>query len=985
MKKALFLLLFICTTMASSAAEKDLSYYVFLESLKKQLWIEAQLSAMSLEERLGQVFMIRAHTDLDDDHIQEVVDQIKKYHVGGVIFFQGHPMKQALLTNRYQSLSKLPLMVSIDAEWGLGMRLPESTISYPQQLLMGAIRNNQLIYDFGKEVARQCKRIGVQVNLAPVVDVNNNPNNPVINSRSFGEEVFNVTAKSYMYMKGMQDAGVFACAKHFPGHGDTDVDSHFDLPVIKHNRDRLDSIELFPFKVLSKHGLGSLMTAHLAIPALDDRPNMPISLSEKVVDTLLRQEIGFDGLIFTDGLEMKGVTKHYNPGQVAVKAFNAGNDILLLPDDMDAAFAAMKKALDDGTVSKTRLGESLKRILGAKYDLGLTTTPVIDTTNLMKHLHTKGAYALKERILEAGMTAVRNQDFLIPIRGADTLKKSIVVIGSKEKTIFQENMTSYSDFTEVNLPWKISSAQSSAAKTKISKSDLVVILLDNMSQRSSKNFGISPEARKFISSINKKHQVILVALGNPYSLKYFDEINHVVLGYHDNDEVHKIAAKALFGQVTLNGRLPITASKRSISGSGVSTHKLYKLSTAEPEVAGMLADSLDRIDKLVKEAIKKKAMPGGQILVAKNNKIVFHKAYGHHSTRRRQKVKTEDIYDLASLTKILATTLAVMKMHEDSLININDPIGKHLPFLRGSNKDTIPIRQILAHHGKLKPWIPFYHKTLTDSKRKRPKKSIYHKSSSEKFTRKVANKMYISDLYSDSIWSWIKDSDLRTANNYRYSDLGFILFSRLVKEVTGSTLDNYVKREFYQPLGLSTMMFNPLEKFDDKRITPSEKDNYFRMQTIDGYVHDMGAAMMGGVSGHAGLFSNAKDIAVIMQMLLNNGFYENKKFFKKETIELFTTRYTNSTRRGLGFDMLELDSDKEPNLSTKASSKTFGHLGFTGTAVWADPDEELIFVFLSNRTYPTMKNNRLGRDNYRPRLQDLVYGSLDNNPAIPLN
>lgn len=954
------------------------------DSLAAQMWVDSVYNTLSADERLGQLITIRAHSDKGPEHIAEVERQIMKYHVGGLCFFQGTPLKQVELVNRYQSLSKLPLLIAVDAEWGIGMRFKSAAISFPRNLTLGAIQDNRLIYDMGKEVANQLNLTGAKVNFAPVVDVNNNPNNPVINTRSYGEDRYNVAVKGYMFMKGLQDHGVLACAKHFPGHGDTDVDSHYDLPVIAHSRDRLDSIELYPFKVLIEQGVGSIMTAHLSIPALDDTPNRPISLSKKVVTGILREELGYDGLIYTDALEMKGVTKHFENGTVAAESILAGNDIIELPEDIDEAVSALKQYIRDGKIPEAQIETSVKRVLRAKYQLGLTETPRLESEGLMQKLNNNRVLSLKQRLYEHALTLVRNQDDLIPFRDLDSLKVASISLGTEKITPFQERLRNYMDIPTYQTDKNVTEAEIRTFMRDFEEKDVVIVSLHNLSSFASKEFGITKSERSFIEQLAARKKVILVNFGSPYALKYFENLPWILNANEEDPLAQDVAAQGLFGAIAISGRLPVSPSNTLLYNTGLTSNPLFRLSYGYPEAVGLNSDTLERIGDLMQEAIDEKATPGGVVLVAKDGQIVYEQAFGNHIYDGKRETKKDDIFDLASITKIAASTISVMKLQEEGAISIYQPIGKYLPELVGTNKADLTLYDIMAHQAGLKPWIPFYEQTLVTVARNSNNgvSDFYSRRPSDQYSARVTDQLFLRRDFQDSIWQQIFQSPISGTKEYVYSDLGFYLIDRIVRNQTGKSIAEYAKETFYEPLGLETMTYNPLQKFDKDRIVPTEEDRYWRNQTIQGDVHDMGAAMLDGVSGHAGLFSDAKDLAVVMQMLVNMGYYGGKQYLNPSTVHTFTTRHSNDTRRGIGFDMLELNKEKTMNLSDQASEKTYGHLGFTGTATWVDPDNNVVFVFLSNRTYPSMQNNKLAKMDFRPRIQSVIYDALEAQEEI---
>ena len=946
-------------------------------------WVDGVMKEMSLEQKIGQLMWLRAYSNKDEKHYKQIESYIKDYHIGGLTFFQGTPEKQVELTNRYQKLAKTPLFISVDAEWGLGMRFKEDGLSFPHQLTLGAIQENRLIYDMGKEVARELKRIGVHINFAPVADVNNNPNNPVINTRSFGEDILNVSSKSYMYAQGMQDNGVMACAKHFPGHGDTDTDSHYDLPLIKHPRSRIDSLELYPFKVLAEQGIESMMVAHLQVPSIDSTANMPTTLSPKAVNQILKNELKFDGLIITDGLGMKGVTKHFPSGQVEAMALLAGNDILLLPEDIDAAMTTIKAYVAEGKMPVEVINMAVEKNLYAKYKYKLTSTPTIFEQNVRKDLETPEAFILKRKLYEGAMTMVRNKSNMIPFQKLEGVKFASLALGAKKENLFQKRLSSYTKVEHFQAKKELASSTDLIAK--LSLYDQVIISLHDMSSYANKKYGISEVEKKIIAGIAAKTKVVLVVFGSPYSLKYFDNNEWLLCAYEDDDIARDVAAQALFGAVAMRGRLPITASPNAVYGQGVSTPNLYRLGYDLPERVGLNSYILHHgIDSLAKAAIDMKATPGCVVMVVKDKKVIFEKAYGHHTYDKTTRTKVGDVWDLASLTKVAASTLSTMDLYQQGKVSTTNRMSDYISDLVNTNKVDMTVEELLTHQSGLQGWLKFYEETTTKvGKKVKPSTTFYSSSYSSKYSVPVAKNLFLETNYPDTIRKRIYDSELRSNKDYKYSDLGFYLVADMVKAVSGMPLDLYAKTRIYEPLGLQTMGFNPVEKFTLSRIPPTEKDDYFRAQKVHGYVHDMGAAMWGGVSGHAGLFSNANDIAILFQMLLNNGYYGGLQYFNPETVFKFTTRCKDCTRRALGFDMYQLDETKTENFSPLASKSTFGHLGFTGIATWADPENNIIYIFLSNRTYPSMFNYKLGREDFRPKMQSVIYEAMI--PQAPLS
>jgi beta-N-acetylhexosaminidase len=958
----------------------------------EEKWVDSVFNALTDEERLGQMFMLRAHSDKDTAYERQVEDLVRRYKPGGLCFFNptyaGTPEKHAELANRYQAASpRVPLMIAMDFENGVGMRYKGNAISFPRAMMLGAIQDNRLIYEMGREISRECLRMGVQVDFAPVADVNNNSGNPVIGERSYGEDRYNVTAKAFQYMSGLQDGGVLASVKHFPGHGDTDMDSHFDLPLIPFSRARLDSLELFPFRMLAKNGAGSVMVAHLQVNALDARENRPTTLSRAVVTDLLRKEMGFEGLIFTDAMEMEGVKKFFPNGIADVEAFKAGNDISLLPADVGASMVAIQAAMADGSLDREQLWASVKRILRAKYRLGLTKPQKIELANLRRDLNSPEALALKHRIISNAITLVRDEKNLIGFPNLENLKIATLAIGDTNRTVFQTYCGQYAPMAHCNTPKEVSDSLGIKLLDSLGKYDVVLVGLYGIRTTPKPNksvnsepgvdtiYGLTQSELAFLRKLNQKTTIALTVFGNPYTYKWMDAPPLMLQAFTEDPMAQQLAAQSLFGANDLNGIMPVTAAPWARFGQGIKKIFLQKrLGYALPESVGMNSDTLALMDGIVSEMIKTGAAPGCQILVAKDNKIVWQKSYGHYTYDQIELVTNETIYDLASVTKVGATTISMMKLFENQQFSLDAAMSTYVPELKTTNKKDLTVRELMAHHGGLQAWVPFYLQTLTPDKMPSPK--IYLSKAQAGFEVPVARDLFMENTWTDTVWQQLFNSPVSGNKNYKYSDFDLYLCARAVNNSSGSPVDVFADREFYRPLGLATTTFNPWKRGWSFRCAPTEEDAYFRHQRLQGYVHDMGAAMLGGVSGHAGLFSNANDLAKIFQMLLNGGTYGSRQYLQPETVRIFTTRFAFSTRRGIGFDMKELDEKQTANMSVLAGKNTFGHLGFTGICVWADPDKNLIFIFLSNRTYPTMENNKLISGDFRPRLQSLVYRAM---------
>jgi beta-N-acetylhexosaminidase len=962
------------------------------ETKEAKRWVKKKFRKLSKDQRIAQLMIIRAHSNLGPDHVKEVTELIKKYNVGGLCFFQGGPVRQANLTNMYQSIAKTPLMIAMDAEWGVGMRL-DSVISFPRQLMMGATQDPKLIYRFGNIVASQFKRLGMHVNYAPDVDVNNNPLNPVINDRSFGEDKYKVALFGVEYMKGMQDAGVMATAKHFPGHGDVAVDSHYDLPVIKKSRSELDNLELYPFNELIKAGVGSIMTAHLSIPAIDTTANLPSSLSYLNVTGILRNDLHFQGITFTDALEMQGVAKFFPKGDASVMSLIAGNDMLCLPGDIPGSIKKVREAIKEGRLTWDDINARVKKVLLAKYHLGLNNVQSVQTENLVADLNAQ-TNTIRAQVSENALTLLRNPNpFILPLQKGK--KIAYVSIGAASENVMASKMKAQynadvylfgtkaqigtqlmDDKTSIIPADKSDSASAAQLITTLRQKnyDAIVIGVHNYSRRPANNFGISKPSVYLVNGLQQPNTITLV-FGNPYAIKNIGNASALIAAYEDDDLTQEAAVKMLEGSIQPKGKLPVSISENLKFGDGIVYNSYF--APADAAAIGLNTQELTRIDSVATDAIDKGAMPGCVVLVAKNGRIAYHKAFGYTNYDKLEPVTRDMVYDLASLTKISATTVSVMKLYEEGKIDLEKTLGDYLPWTRGTDKAPLRLKEILLHQAGLYPFIPFYREVI-DTVTGKPFQQYFSTVKDASHQYRVAEGIYVRNDWQDTLYKRILQSKLTAADKYVYSDNDFIFLGKIVEAVSGKPLNEYVRETFYVPLRMTTTTFRPRELVPLDLIVPTEEEKHFRQQMMRGDVHDEGAAMFGGVAGHAGLFSNAYDLAQLYQMLLNGGELNGVRFFQKTTIDKFTAYNSSISRRGLGFDKPEKDNAtrKEPYPSASVSPETYGHTGFTGTCVWVDPKYNLVYIFLSNRVTPTRANNKLGQMSVRPNIQEVIYRSI---------
>jgi beta-N-acetylhexosaminidase len=976
---------------------------VFMGNSSK--WADSVMLNLSTAEKIGQMFMVASYPRKGTEDIKRVTKLIQKYNIGGIIFFQGTPKEISELTDYYQSVSKIPLLFAIDGEWGLSMRL-DNTIEYPRQMMLGAITNDTIIYQMGRDIGKQLKLLGIQINFAPVIDINNNPENPVINSRSFGEIRDNVVHKGILYMKGLQDEGIIAVAKHFPGHGDTDVDSHYGLPVIRHSMERLDSVELYPFRALIGCGVGGVLMAHMNVLTLDTTPNLPSSLSPLIIDSLLKSRLNFKGLVFTDAMTMKGVTDLYPPEVANCMAVKAGNDIVLMPDEVEKSIDNLLKMIENCEIDSNDIDISCRKILQAKKWVLIDRKikgkhPVTDVTSL---LNTNSFELTQHKLIEQAITVIKDKDTILPLTNLDTCRIALLSLGGKPANEYQKALQKYTQVDAFHFSGNEETGAFKLIFDSLQHYNLVLLSIHSSEFRAQKQFGVSDRLLEWANAIMNKYPVVLTAFVNPYLLQKFQFIEKsraVVVSYENDSVTQDLTAQMLFGAFGSKGKLPVSIDSLYIAGTGIQSEGGIRLKYTLPLEAGFNETKLEDIDSLVGDAIAKRAIPGCQVLVAKNGMVFFQKAYGYYTYQNTHRVTNDDLFDLASVTKICSTVPSIMTLDQNGLIDINQPLSTYLHELDSTNKSQILIKDVLLHQAGLISWIPFYLNYLEPifpdqslsgtkfsttypfeigknyflNKEYKYRDSCFSSFQSPKYSVEVAECFYENPILIDSIYKSIYTSVLDKPGVYRYSDIGFYLFQKMIEKTVSKKLNQFTDSCFYIPLGATTLGYLPLKKFDKDRIAPTENDFIFRKQIVQGHVHDPGAAMLGGVGGHAGLFSNSNDLAKYMQMLLNEGTYGGHKFFDKEIVRKYTScqECEKGNRRGLGFDKPEPGQVKAGQTIKGMSTESYGHSGFTGTMVWSDPSTGILYIFLSNRVYPDANVNKLLEMDLRTNIQKVIY------------
>lgn len=949
-------------------------------------WVETRLANMTLKEKIGQLFIYTSALHDTENNRKRLRSAVKDYKVGGLLFSGGTLDNQAKLTNFAQELAETPLMITFDGEWGLAMRIKQIP-AFPRNRVLGCIQDNDLLYEYGKEVARQFRELGVHVNFAPVADVDNNPLNPVINTRSFGGDPRNVTDKVIAYSKGLEDGGVLSVSKHFPGHGDTNVDSHKALPVLKFTRERMDSIEMYPFRKAVEAGLGGVMVGHLEVPALSKKPS---SLSPEIVG-ILQKEMGFQGLTFTDALEMKGVSNNSN---VSAQALMAGNDMLLVPAALKRELDGVLNAVKAGKLTEEYITEKCRKVLTFKYALGLHQKQFVQLSGLEQRINTPASRELKDRIEKAAVTVVSNDGGILPFE-VDQKKTVILNIGSAAQgRAFHDQLKKYMQVDRI-----IAGSDSiPSLNRRLGKYEKVIVAIHTEKYAS---------YQSMLNTLSARLPIVYVYL-TPLTRMYnkgnnWKKASAVVLGHSNSEAVQRFTADVLMGREQATGRISVEVKNYRKPGDGV-TINLRDTKVYRPEDYGMDSAILSKIDDIALEGIREQAYPGCQILILKDGAPVYDKCFGTFTYGGSEKVGDESIYDIASLTKTTATLLAVMKLYDEGRFGLTDPISKYVIPLRGSRKGRITIEDLLYHQSGLPGSWPFYREAINDSSytgtffkaridpthRMQVDKRLYvvdgfkYKEEfigterSSEYPLQVSEGLFVNEEFSKVMLEMIASDKVPLRDRrYRYSCLNFMLLKEMVEKISGMPMDEYLEREFYAPMGMDHTLFHPLTRFKAEQVVPTVQKDYLRgRKELRGYVHDEIAAFMGGVSGNAGLFSNAHDVAKVYQMLANGGHYGGKRYISQETCRFFMDRKSRISRRGLGFDKPEPEPGKGP-CADEAPQEVVGHTGFTGTCAWSDPKNGLVFVFLSNRIYPRPFDHKgLMTLNIRPRIQQLMYQAL---------
>ena len=989
-----------CMSVTARESAKLPNLFNHVDPVAMNQWVDSVFEAMSPQARIGQL-IVAAVTPRGNDTTRDLVkDLVTRHLVGGLIYEESSIAEQAEVTNLAQSLATVPLLITIDGEWGLGMRLKEVP-NFQRNLILGALDDDMLLYEYGREVARQCRRMGIQVNFAPVLDVNDNPLNPVIGNRSFGESPELVARHAIAFARGLEDGGVMAVGKHFPGHGSSSEDSHKTLPVINKTLQEINTCELVPFRKFIDAGLSGILTAHLLVPAIDGG-KAPTSLSSDCVASLLHDEMGFNGLIFTDALNMKGATQMLK-GSACVNALLAGNDVLLMPENIGDEIAAVMRAVDKGTIDQSVIDERCKKMLRYKYALNLTSRQHVNTANLASDVNSQHAQVLKRQLTAGSITVIKNNDNILPIHNLQSRHIAVATIGNEKGTAstFTRRCADYAQVKRFDLA-KAGSAAQLAEQLHDGHFNTIIVEVN----------GDDDANRAALDTVARKcKNVIAVLTCKPYEIKKFGKaITHkhvkaVVLTYDNSTLAEDYAAQTVFGGNAANGNLPISLSfdgKKTRYDAGHGIHyAANRLGYSIPAEVGLDNRLTAQIDSVCRLGVLQHAFPGCQVIVARHGKVIYKGSFGTIDYGSNIKVDDNTLFGLASVSKATGTISGVMKAYDDGKFRLDDKASEYIPGLRDGDKQDITFRDLLYHETGMPASLDMW-KMMMDPKTysgvliagaedathpikvmngawghkdAKLRTDILSTVKTDRFNIAIADGIWGGRVTYDSVMNRIYHAKLGK-KKYLYSCCNFSLLADAVQRMTHSPLNYYVNNYIFAPLGAYHTLYRPLSKYSRDEIAYTENDTFLRRQHIHGYVHDELAAFSGGVQGNAGLFSNANDLAKLFQMWLNGGTYGGARLLKASTVETFTTQKSPNSHRGLGFDKPVVGNPSESNTCPEATPETYGHTGFTGTCFWVDPKNDMFYIFLSNRVSPTRNNPNFGRISARSHINTLIYKAI---------
>ena len=994
-------------------------------------WAERTLSELTLREKVGQMlmpFVLADYTPEGSAGYERVARMIDSLAIGGVILSVGTPADAAVKLNNLQSRSRVPLLVAADLETGAGFRFRGAVYSpnnivlggateFPPLMALGATGSSELAYRMGRVTALEARAVGIHVPFAPVLDVNSNPDNPIINVRSLGEDPERVAELGTALIRGIQENGAVATAKHFPGHGDTETDSHLELPVIRSARPRLESIELLPFRRAVEAGIGGVMTAHIAVESLTGDASTPATLAPRVMTDLLRGDMGFDGLLFTDALDMSAIERGYPRGEAAVRAIEAGADVLLMPPDVRAASDAVVAAVSSGRISEARIDASVRRILEAKESFELHESPRVPVDDVLRTVGIPAHVAVAEEIAQRSITLLRNEGSVLPLTAPASAEVLSVTYRRANDLIagryFDARLRqSFPRLVSQDVQRESDPSVYPRLLERARTSRLVVVSLYVTAVSYQGTVAVAEPAAAFIQQLAlERIPHVVVSFGNPYLLREFPDAQAYVLGWGSAEVSQRAAARAILGETDVTGRTPTRIPTLFEIGAGIELASRPTLDAerraqvaagaalpagpapirdaaavprtatgpdrflwghpttasfleADPASVGMSADALARVDSIILVAVTQSGIPGAALAVGRRGKLVRLRGYGWLDHDRARQVTPGTLYDMASLTKVVGTTTAVMLLEQEGRLSLDDLVVRWLPgWDRGDpRKGTVTIRHLLTHSSGLAAGRPWY--------RERQGRAAYREA------------LFDEPLAADPGTTMV------------YSDLGAITLGFIVEDVSGQTLDAFLEERVFAPLGMDDTVFRPGQDVLP-RVAPTEVDTLWRDEHLRGRVHDENADALGGVAGHAGLFSTAFDAAVFTDMILRRGVAppcrpavasgspcprprtDSLRVVRPDIVSTYARRQSDASSRGLGWDTPEGRS----SAGDFFSAASFGHTGFTGTSIWIDPDQDLYVVLLTNRVNPTRANN--AHIELRRAVADAVALAITDRPVRP--
>ncbi|PKL87607.1 MAG: hypothetical protein CVV23_14535 [Ignavibacteriae bacterium HGW-Ignavibacteriae-2] len=918
-------------------------------SKKAKQWVEETLAGMSVKDKCAQMIFSNTgnlDTNMGSKSFKRLEKLVRDFHVGGLIFFQTNVYDQILITNYLQSISSVPLLISSDYELGPGMRLRD-VVQFPHNMALGAANDTKLTYLTGKYSAELGRLVGVQLNYAPLLDVNNDYRNPVINIRAYSDDPKLISWHGNSFIKGMLDGRMISTAKHFPGHGATDLDSHLQLPLINTSKADLEKIDIVPFREAINSGVQAVMIGHLLVPALENRNGLPATLSPSIITDYLKDKLNFGGLVITDAMNMKAITDSFTTEEASKLAVMAGNDILLFPPNDSLAIEGIYKAVLKGEISENRINESVRKILSAKKWLHLDVIKKVDYKNAVVPINNPSYRRLALQVAEQSITLLKDNKNIIPLNPKSYYETVSISLSGSRNNLSADQSRHIEDLIEKKLgyvkTYRLNLSSNSKNYSKVFETarnaDLIILNLFLTKYYAEDSTFIDKEQKSFITSLIKlKKPLVVLNFGNPYLFKDISEVGTYLCSYSHTKVSQEAMFNAITGKSEIRGKLPVSIPFTNFKiGDGLK--KQIKLLTV-PEMISDSNYNFSQIDTLMARAVKDSVFPGSVLLIGHNKKIVYHKAFGSFTyDKKSRKMDTDAIFDLASITKAAGTTSAAMLLYDLGKLDLDKTVSSILPNFKGGGKEKIIIKHLLTHNSGLPAYKEYYKMYKTRDQ-------------------------IIDDLMKTNLI-------FEPGADYTYSDLGMITLQLVIEKIIGQPVDKFLKDNLFLPLTMTNTMYNPPpQKWF--YCVPTEVDNYWRQTTLKGKVHDETAYMLGGVSGHAGLFSTASDLAKLLFVYVNNGKWNNKLIFKPETIDLFTRVHSKFGERGYGWDIKS--NDDFSSAGQKFSSSAFGHTGFTGTSIWVDEKKDLFVILLTNRVYPTRDNKKIIL--FRPQLHNSIVDAI---------